>query len=81
LGRFRKILAESNIFLLDTMKELAVFFESGKYRKHKNILSCYRRLIKAKHQLYKGMIILLISELQKSLDEDKTRSILNFTKF
>ena len=66
------IISESNIFLLDTMTELASLFESGKYNNgNYDDLINYRENIKLKHNYYKKQIndcmmrLLRIAEFQR----------------
>jgi hypothetical protein len=66
------IISESNIFLLDTMTELASLFESGKYNNgNYDDLINYREKIKLKHNYYKKQIndcmirLLRIAERQR----------------
>jgi radical SAM superfamily enzyme YgiQ (UPF0313 family) len=54
--KFIKIISESNLFLLDTMKELSVIFQSGKYLKDDNHLESYRKRINSKHESFKDRI-------------------------
>ena len=56
-AELKGITAESNIFLLNTMKELAGIFESGKYNKlDYNDLKHFKRNIKRKHKFYTDQI-------------------------
>ena len=49
-----KCTAQSNIFLLDTLKELSGKFEKGKYGKEKSFeLAAYKKNIKEEHDKYK----------------------------
>jgi anaerobic magnesium-protoporphyrin IX monomethyl ester cyclase len=53
----KNTISESNLFLLDTMKELAPLFKSGKYNNGLyDDLKSYRRIIKSKHEYYKRQI-------------------------
>jgi anaerobic magnesium-protoporphyrin IX monomethyl ester cyclase len=69
-----KIISESNLYFLDSMKELAKIFESGKY-KNENFkeLKSYKRNIKLKHENIKKRInrnmsnLLVLVELQRHL--------------
>jgi anaerobic magnesium-protoporphyrin IX monomethyl ester cyclase len=57
-NRLRKIISESNVYLLDTMKELSLLFETKRYNSDKNpVLQSYRREIKSKHSHYRAEII------------------------
>jgi radical SAM superfamily enzyme YgiQ (UPF0313 family) len=63
-NKVRKIISESNLFFLDTMKELSGFFESGRYKKSgENILESYKESIGLKHEDYKGQINYAMTEL------------------
>jgi hypothetical protein len=60
--QFIKTISESNMFLLDTMKELSAIFESGGYLETKNgLLESYRENIRLKHNIYRNRV-------QKSID-------------
>jgi radical SAM superfamily enzyme YgiQ (UPF0313 family) len=62
----KNIISKSNLFLLNTMKELATIFESGKYDigKHKDLTS-YRKNIKTKHDQFKEQIINTIDNIYR----------------
>lgn len=69
-----KIISESNLFFIDSMKTLAVIFESGKYKNEKlKELKSYKRNIKLKHENIKKQInrnmsnLLVLVELQQHL--------------
>jgi anaerobic magnesium-protoporphyrin IX monomethyl ester cyclase len=49
---FNKIISESNLYLLDNMKELSEIFESGKYLDKPEILETYRDDISSKHKMF-----------------------------
>ena len=56
--KIRRTISESNLFLLDTMKELALIFESKQSNNdNNNLLESYRGKIKSKHDGYKKKII------------------------
>jgi radical SAM superfamily enzyme YgiQ (UPF0313 family) len=56
-SKVRKIISESNLFFLDTMKELSGFFESGQYKESgKNVLTNCGDMISSKHKDFKGQI-------------------------
>ena len=60
----RKSISESNLFLLDTMKELAVYFESGKYNNgNYSELKADRERIKSVHDHYTKQMNKLIHKL------------------
>ena len=53
----KNLISESNLFLLDSMKELATLFESGKYTSENyNDLKSFRKKIKIKNEHYKKQI-------------------------
>lgn len=54
--KFKKIISESNLFLLETMKELSIIFESGQYLRDNNLLESYRERINLKHLSFKKRI-------------------------
>jgi radical SAM superfamily enzyme YgiQ (UPF0313 family) len=60
----KSIISESNLFLLDTMKELAALFESGRYNNGNYAdLKTYRKIIKLKQEHYKELINNSMTEL------------------
>ncbi len=68
----KKVISESNLFFLDTMKELATLFESGKYNNgNYKDLKGYRKNIKIKHEQYREQInnimtnLLILVEFQR----------------
>ena len=69
--KVRKVISESYLFLLDTMKELAMIFETKQYRYDKNqLLENYRENIKSKQKYFRNKIIDTMAELV-SLVEDQ----------
>ena len=69
----KNITADSNLFFLNTMNELATLFESGKYNENDAYLIKYRRKIKIKHKHFKEKInssisnLLVLAELQRQV--------------
>jgi radical SAM superfamily enzyme YgiQ (UPF0313 family) len=57
------IISESNIFILETLEELAAMFKEGKYSRDYSDLSNYKRKIKIKHNLYKEAIKNVVTKL------------------
>lgn len=55
--KIKKYISESNLFLIDTMKELALIFESNRYRINHSLLENRRVEIKVKHDFYKYRLI------------------------
>jgi radical SAM superfamily enzyme YgiQ (UPF0313 family) len=54
--KIRRTISESNLYLLDSMKELALIFESDQYKKNNQLLESYRGNIKIKHNYFKKTI-------------------------
>jgi len=61
--KFKKAISESNLFLLDTMSELSVLFESGKYKTETDLLEDYREKITSMHDYFKKLIYYYIDLL------------------
>jgi anaerobic magnesium-protoporphyrin IX monomethyl ester cyclase len=59
------IIALSNIFILDSMRELSVIFESGHYLSKKKILNKYRTKIYSKHAHFVEQINDSVCKLQQ----------------
>lgn len=65
-SEFQISVAQSNIFILNTMEELSWIFETGKYENLKfNDLTSYRENIKIKHDQYKEKIGKLIKNVSR----------------
>jgi hypothetical protein len=65
----RKDVAQSNIFLLDTMKELSEIFEEERSDDVKSgILTRHRKNIKEKNDQYKEQIVNSIGRLWRFMD-------------
>jgi anaerobic magnesium-protoporphyrin IX monomethyl ester cyclase len=65
-------ISESNLFILDTLKELATIFESGKFNKGSyKELDCYRENIYFKHNHYKEQINNSMSDLIEIVEYQK----------
>jgi anaerobic magnesium-protoporphyrin IX monomethyl ester cyclase len=67
-----KLISESNLFFLDSMRELAAIFETGVYKTDNSVdLKSYRKKIKRKHKHYRKQInnsminLLTLVELQR----------------
>jgi hypothetical protein len=56
-SKVRSTIAKSNNYILDTMKTLALLFESNEYKSNQDLLDNYRKTIGSKHDLYKNQII------------------------
>lgn len=52
-----QIISDSNIFFLDTLKELIGVFESGEYKSGTSLLGFYRMRIQTVHEYYKNLIL------------------------
>ena len=64
IRRVRKIVSESNLFLIGTMKEMATYFEYNKqYGNDKLFLESYRESIKEHHEYYRSLIINTMARL------------------
>ena len=60
----KSIISESNLFLLDTMKELAPLFESGKYNNgNYDSLKSYRKSIEMKHKQYSEQVKNIMADI------------------
>ena len=60
----RKRVAQSNMFVLDNMKELSCIFETGKYDKVKfSNLTGYTKSIKEKHDQFKEQIVDIVKRV------------------
>jgi hypothetical protein len=76
---FNRIVAQSNMFILDTMEELLCIFESGKYDNAKlSDLSLYRKDIKEKHDQYKKHIGKLIKKVSRFAEYQRLRQLVKF---
>lgn len=53
--KFRRIIAESNLFVLDTMKDLSILFEKGEYKKNGS-LDEFRDSIRKKHKHFQRKV-------------------------
>ena len=74
----RKSVADSNLFLLDTMKNLAIIFESGKLDSTKHTdLDVYKENIKKNHDYYKNQIIKSIEELGHIAEAQSLKQLIN----
>jgi anaerobic magnesium-protoporphyrin IX monomethyl ester cyclase len=70
--KVRKVISESNIFLLDTMKELALVFQTKQHPGDKNnMLEKYREKIVSKQNLYHNRIIYAMAELVTMVEEQQ----------
>jgi radical SAM superfamily enzyme YgiQ (UPF0313 family) len=61
--KIKKIIRDSNLFLLDTMKEVADIFESGSFKNEKPFLADCKRKIDLKHYYFREVIINTMAEL------------------
>jgi radical SAM superfamily enzyme YgiQ (UPF0313 family) len=66
--RINKYISESNLFLIDTMKELANFFESNEYKKNISLLGNRRQEIKVKHDYYKYRVINTMADFLEKVE-------------
>jgi len=74
---FRKVLgiiSETNLFFLDTMKELAIIFEKKQYKNDKNhLLDKYRENIKSSQQYFRNKIIVTMADLVSLIENQQSR--------
>jgi hypothetical protein len=69
----KKIISESNLFLLDTMKELAIIFETKQYLKNKShLMENYREEIKSKHLHFRKKILITMARLVTLVENQQT---------
>lgn len=62
--QIRKTISESNLFMLDTMKELLPIFEKRQYiNEGRRILEIYREKIESSHDRYRKKMINTMSKL------------------
>jgi anaerobic magnesium-protoporphyrin IX monomethyl ester cyclase len=61
--KVRKIISESNLFLIDTMKELAFIFETEQYLENEPLLDEFRENIESKHRQFRDRIINTMADL------------------
>jgi hypothetical protein len=72
-GNIKNTVSESNLFMLNNLKELATIFESGKYNGNFNDLKGFRESINFNHNYFKDQVnnsmsnLLEIAERQKIL--------------
>ena len=69
--KIRSIIAESNLFLLDNMKELSDIFNVYPYIEDKHLLESYKERIKSKHKYYKNEIINAMAKLLSFVEDQK----------
>jgi len=75
--KIRNAIAESNLFLINAMKELAVIFESKQYMKdNSQIIDKYREKIKSNHDHYRKEIINTTGKLLSFAIEQQIRAII-----
>jgi anaerobic magnesium-protoporphyrin IX monomethyl ester cyclase len=78
-AEIRKTSAQSNMFVLDTLKELSFVFESGKYENLKiNDLSFYRENIKVTHDHFKEKIGKLIRNVSRIAEYQRLSQLIKF---
>jgi len=71
--KIRKIISDSNLFLLDTMKELSYIFESNNLINEKYLLENCRKKIKSKHDHFKQDIINTMGRILSLAEEKRMR--------
>lgn len=66
------IISKSNLFLLDTLKELSEFYESGQYEANKKMQDTYKKKIKIKHDYFRKKIIYIMGQLIDFVEDSNT---------
>jgi radical SAM superfamily enzyme YgiQ (UPF0313 family) len=75
----KKSIANGNLFFLDTMKELAIIFESGKYDQGKNgALTSYRKNIVKNHAQFKEQISNSIDKIWRLAEYQKLLQLIKY---
>jgi hypothetical protein len=69
--KIKKIISESNLFLLDSMEELSETFKTGEYNKVLETLDYSRKRIKTKHDHYRNKIIQTMAEVLNFTEQQK----------
>jgi radical SAM superfamily enzyme YgiQ (UPF0313 family) len=78
-SEFRTSVAQSNMFIINTMEELSGIFETGKYENFKiNELSFYRENIKVRHDQYKEKIGKLIKNVSRIAEYQRLSQLIKF---
>jgi anaerobic magnesium-protoporphyrin IX monomethyl ester cyclase len=72
--RIRRIISQSNLFLLDNMKELSEIFKTDRDKDDKNLLLTYKKKISAKHNYYKNEIINSMVKLLSHVEDQKIKT-------
>jgi radical SAM superfamily enzyme YgiQ (UPF0313 family) len=68
----KNTVAESNLFMLNNLKELAALFESGNYSSgNYSDLNCYRENINLNHNLFKEQVNIAMSRLLEIVERQK----------
>lgn len=74
-----KTVSQSNLFLLDTMMELATIFESGKFNNgNYNEFKSYRKKIKSHHDHYKEQINICMHKLFQLAEYQELHQLINY---
>ena len=69
-NNFRRLVSESNTFMLDTMSELALIFETNQLNMYGiTFHEIYRGRIKAQHSIYRAEIITTMTELMNFVED------------
>lgn len=74
LRKIRRVISESNLFLLDNMRELSDIFRSDKDKNEKPLLENFRENINFKHNYYKKEIINTMAKLLSFVEEQKIKT-------
>jgi radical SAM superfamily enzyme YgiQ (UPF0313 family) len=70
-GKIKRIISESNLFLLDNMGELADIFKTVKDQKNQVFFDKRRKKIKTKHDQYRDKIILTMADMLSFTEQQK----------
>jgi len=72
--KIRRIFSESNLFLLDNMKELSDIFNVDPYKEDKHLLESFVEKIKSKHDYYKNEIINTMAKLLSFVEDQEIKA-------
>jgi len=72
--KVKRIVSESNLFILDTMKELSHIFESDQYKRDRKLLESFKEMIKSKHDHFRNEIVLTIANMLSCVQHQQITS-------
>ena len=79
--KIKRIISESNLFLLDNMKELSDIFESDQFKNNNDLLETYRKSIELKHDYFKKKIINTMARLLSFIEDNNIKPGLIVSEF